>query len=71
MSNELIGTIDKHIKNDILMNMKTEKNNNEQFRKEILSTLNNSVELYKNEISTIKNFNTILTNEVIKVVKQK
>ena len=65
MSNELTGTIDKHIKNDILMNMKTEKNNNEQFRKEILSTLNNSVELYKNEISTIKNFNTILTNEVI------
>jgi hypothetical protein len=25
MSNELTGTIDKHIKNDILMNMKTEK----------------------------------------------
>jgi len=65
MSNELTGTIDKHMKNDILTNMKTEKNNNEQFRKEILSTLNNSVELYKNEISTIKNFNTILTNEVI------
>ena len=35
MSNELTGTIDKHIKNDILMNMKTQKNNNEQFRKEI------------------------------------
>lgn len=65
MSNELTGTIDKHIKNDILINMKTEKDNNEQFRKEILSTLNNSVELYKNEVSTIKNFNTILTNEVI------
>jgi hypothetical protein len=65
MSNELTGTLDKHMKNDILTNMKTEKYNNEQFRKEILSTLNNSVELYKNEVSTIKNFNTILTNEVI------
>ena len=65
MSNELTGTMDKNMKSDILSNIKMEKYNNEQFRKEILLTLNNSVELYKNEISTIKNFNTILTNEVI------
>lgn len=65
MSNELSGTIDKDMKMDILANIKSEKHNNEIFRKEILSTINNSVEIYKNEISTIKNFNTILTNEVI------
>lgn len=65
MSNELSGTIDKNMKTDILANIKSEKHNNEIFRKEILSTLNNSVEIYKNEISTIKNFNSILTNEVI------
>jgi len=65
MSNELTGTFDKNMKNDILLNIKTEKNYNEQFRKDVISTLNNSVEIYKNEVSTIKNFNTILTNEVI------
>lgn len=65
MSNELTGTFDKTMKNDILLNIKNEKNYNEQFRKDVISTLNNSVEIYKNEVSTIKNFNTILTNEVI------
>lgn len=65
MSNELSGTIDKNMKTDILANIKSEKHNNEIFRKEILSTLNNSVEIYKNEVSTIKNFNTILTNEIM------
>lgn len=65
MSNEITGVIDKNMTNDILLNIKSEKNNNEIFRKEILSTINNSVELYKSEISSIKNINTILTNEVL------
>lgn len=64
MLTDTTGTLNKKITSEILMNMKTEKNNNEQFRKEILSTITNSVELYKSEISTIKQFNTILTNEV-------
>jgi hypothetical protein len=65
MNTELSGAINNNIKNDILLNIKTESNNNDQFRKEILSTLNNSVELYKSEISSIKNINSLLTNEVI------
>ena len=48
MSNELTGTFDKTMKNDILLNIKNEKNYNEQFRKDVISTLNNSVEIYKN-----------------------
>lgn len=65
MSSDISGTLNRSMKNDIILNIRNERTNNEQFRKEILSTLNNSVELYKNEISTIKNFNTILTNEVM------
>lgn len=65
MSSELSGTLDKRMTTDILSTIKSEQNNNEQFRKEVLSTINNSVDIYKMEISNIKQLNTILTTEMM------
>ena len=65
MSSELSGTVDKRMTTNILSTINSERNINEQFRKEILSTITNSVDIYKMEISNIKQLNNILTSEMM------
>jgi hypothetical protein len=62
--NDISGKIDNKMTNDILSTIKTDRVENDIFRKEFMSVLTMNAEMYKNEIATIKSFNGVLTNDI-------